>query len=196
MRTLTIFVMLFACGCTQTLPANILIGSNFEQDEADAILSAFDKWEQATGREIIIYRGRYIDADYDFWNMIDNYHVVYKAESPTPATEFFNDWARMKDERDSDIAGFGMLSDIIIYWYTWGEDFDIDTETEHYDVIRAYFLWRLEDLVMHEIGHFLGLGHNDDPDSIMNIHHERHWPEPNYISDRDVDDFCHLYDCP
>lgn len=196
MRTLTICIFsMFICGCAQTLPVDIWIGSNFEQEEAHAVLRAFDRWEQATGRQIVIYRGRHIDAHYDSWNMTDDRHVVYKLENPTSTTELFEDWACWRNGY-KELAGFAFQGDILIYWYNLEDNYAINPESEYYDIAHSFFLWSLQNLTMHETGHFLGLGHNDDPDSIMNPHRRHHWPEEDRISDRDVDDFCRLYDCP
>lgn len=105
---LIVVVSLCPVSCVQTLPVDVLIGSNFDEGEPLAILRAFDEWETKTGIDIITYRGRHEDGRYDGMDMSDGRHVVYKAENPTITTEFFNDLARLGGDYDGDIAGWGM----------------------------------------------------------------------------------------
>jgi len=184
-------------GCTQNLPVVIWIDDNFSEEEEYFILSAIQEWEDATEKNIFHYRGRHIDNEFNIEDLGDERHVIYKIIEPTEGSRFFVDMriAETGDETH-DLFGWGMHSDVLIYWYNLLDVYIEGVKEDRLDEAHEFLMWKLEDLVLHELGHFLGISHNDNVESIMCKNRQReNYPDPSLVSSYDVESFCRIYNC-
>lgn len=190
-RIFLIFSSFLASGCSScflNLSTQIFLDSDWNNAEEEAIISGFEAWEKATGAEIFEYAGRYND-DFERQDYNDNRHVFYKATVPNNDTEEIEEDINKRYKTKGVIAFARRRKDMVVLWYNFNA----------YQMTEDFYLWRLRGIAMHEFGHFLGLGHSDAPESIMNINNKGrqwNWPEPHEITRSDVKQFYKIYKCP
>lgn len=214
-RSLFVLICLFFSGCYgQELPVDIYIDSNFEPDEQGAILRAINALEVAlgerVGERVFYYRGLHDDENFGLDDLDDGIHNIYQLREETPVTRYPEDMindAYYYPEESYHIHGYGLHTDVMLYWYRFIPDNDFECATNDYycdqemepesiEELRNRMLYRLEELTMHELGHFLGMGHNNiDPESIMNIEYSAPYPETQVVPETDIEALCVFYDC-
>lgn len=142
-------------------------------DIVQATLNAIDKWNDAAGREIIKYQGREEDSSVTslYAPLNDQRTVLYTVSNWRAATA-----------KDKAVLGTTVWEDDVSDEQTIVRG-DILLNTEEYlyqdaskeatDPTRTNDVVDAETVVIHEIGHLLGLNHVDfdlDPDSVMHTH--------------------------
>ncbi len=163
-----IFVI-FLCGCYPDIPIKYYIHSEWEPDEVAAILEATENWENATCLDLFEYQGIHRDAGFTDWreNLGDGKKVIYPEDSL---------WIDGKD----------------------GDDDAIATAAEDIIILRRFLsdLDTLSEIAGHELGHWLGLGHQDNGEpTIMAAWSSSDYNRPT-PQKPEVDALCDKYGCP
>ncbi|MEA3272896.1 MAG: matrixin family metalloprotease [Patescibacteria group bacterium] len=151
------FIFLFV-GCSYwPYSREIWIDNRVSEDEERFILEAMDEWEEETGKNLFEYRGRIVDRNYryGFSDFFDTKNVIYVINKPTRingrlicAYEF----GKCLSKTDIFICRKNLVS-----YYEEESD--------------AQIYLRLKSTTLHELGHFIGLKHSDDINSIMFKYH-------------------------
>ena len=192
-----VFVTIISCnGCgvaRQNLPVDIWIDDGFSVYEEGAIVAAIESWELVTNEDIFNYRGRQKVADFNEDDYLDSMHVIYKVMEPNESILSIE--RRIKKFYGIDPGAWANLSDIVVLWYK----FQINTECMGAEYIDdtpdcaqygRYIYQRLRYVVTHELGHFLGMHHNNNLESVMCLeNNESYMPSP-----YDMEVFCEIYD--
>ncbi len=141
---------------TNSFPLNIRYDQNFEQSEIDASVNAALAWENSIDNSVTLFDINYqtIAPDYSKLNQFDDNQLgIYKIDSwpedlPQTAlavTQVFGDKIKSSGETIIRIDHADILVNYDLYTFvtdgTWGYD--------------------LESILLHEMGHFLGLKHNN-----------------------------------
>lgn len=135
----------------------IWIDSKFNDEEVEDILWAFEEWDSATELTSFVYKGRHNDPEFFETDRIDGKSVIYKVEAPTKITKLYEDFYRKRHK--TTLLGLGQRkNDTVILAYNLYKNYPVGSE------IGRYYFKRL---VLHELGHFLGLPDKDDPNLIM-----------------------------
>jgi hypothetical protein len=194
-RNIVCAVLAFAtfagCHAQQEIPVEIYLDSSWRQEEQDAIVFGMTRLEEATGLNFFDFMGTYENEDGGFTldDIDDNRHVVYKLTTPNETTEAVAE--AYKAETGNGLGGYGLRSDILIYYYnSSGKD-----TPENRDNYLVY----LANIVVHETGHFLGLGHNRTvacDESLMAPHLCPPAGEYEEITADDIAQLCTFYECP
>jgi hypothetical protein len=188
--TLLILIILSICvGCKSKLtdiksPISSLLAdervvyieNSYGPYEKIEIINALHSWECNTGNMV-----KYIIVDnYDYSYSIDPYHslLILKANTQTPEIKAVDDYLiASKSERRA--AGLFVPRD-----------------TTHPDrimlVSERVFLSSYFKVMAHELGHALGLAHDESMDSIMYGHADQN---AGHITMNDLIQFCFLYHC-
>jgi len=112
-----------------------------------------DSWEKATEVNIFAYKGRVEDDRFTIHDIFDKQHVIYKTERPIKM-------GSLNACETDKMGSCWSKTDILICWNSFKHHFKTAGRRE--------LLKRLESTTTHELGHFIGLGHDiDSPDSIM-----------------------------
>lgn len=195
MKQIAAFLSVFVfSGCAVELPIGIWLDSGWDNEEERVILRGLKAWEDATELDVFTYMGRYKDSTFTKNDFYDNRHVIYKAMSSNSSIEKIEKGILEEYGVDSPIAFARHNCDVVILWY----GFDIDYSNllpEEIEIVRSFYFFRLEELIMHEFGHLLGLEHSDVPEAIMYLGGSQ-WPDGPDFSEDDINQFCGIYDCP
>lgn len=171
-------------GCmTLEYPIDLYLDGKFDEDETVMIVWAVGAWNHAitarTGMRDPAFRivGTFSD-EYDIEDSEDDYHVIYKVTEPTPAI------LRMVEQTPGEtVGGHATMSDIIVLRYNfpkWS-----DRNWPH--LLRV--------IVLHEFGHMLGITHFEHRYGIMNAEVDHEMIAEPYITDADMDAYCHVHGC-
>jgi hypothetical protein len=153
--------------------------------------SRWERLEKVTGLDFFNFVGLHEDSsgEFDFDDIDDNRHVVYKLIEPNEDTLYFE--RRYAAANGRILSGYGLHSDILLYWYNFSPRFDASERDD-------YFVY-ISNLVTHESDHFLGPGHNDVAcDASLMTGNGMCTPRGEYveITQEDVAQLCVFYDCP
>lgn len=209
---LAVLIFVFSgCYARNNLPMEIWADESFNLNGDDAILAAMDAWKDAIsermGVDPFVFMGFYEDENgFDFDDLEDDIHVIYRIDDENQDGQELIELVR-EHWGYPGILGYGPHSDILIFWdrftkyYNLGCLFDEyllnedECENISIDDLLEFAHYRLQELLMHELGHFLGLGHNGyDESSIMYLG-DQPYPEPLVIPDVDIESICSLYGC-
>lgn len=188
---------IFLSGClSQNLddgPVEIWLDARWDSEEQTAIIYGMERWEEETGINFFDFPGVYEDEDGEFsveGDLYDGRHVVYKLMSPSEDSIWLEEnYYSSVSGRRTGLRGYGLHTDIILFWYSISQEEALS--------VRDIYLVSLSNLVTHESGHFLGMGHNvvDCAESMMAPVSCRHNGNYREITENDVDQLCVFYDC-
>jgi len=164
-------------GCVEALPKELMIDDRFSAEEERMIVAAIDEWNRV-GKEylgldkILIYQGRYRDPDgFDELDLDDDHSVIYRGQDDR-YYRFLSD----HNEAGRTLLGYGTTADVLLFTFT------LDTPEE------------FQHVALHELGHFLGLGHV--PDDVNAVMYELTFDDPPLqLTRTDIQDFCLVFDC-
>lgn len=177
----------------ERFPQDIWIDERFSKNNEEAVvLDSMNEWERATGENLFEYKGRAVDRRFTMGDLYDNEHIIYKVESRTRTVSRIERNIRRRTNNPRKVLlGYGRKNgDVVIVWYRFIKSSWLLSHRRS-DKIHYY----LKELMMHELGHFLGLGHSDNPESVMQrgCAREVHYPEPLRIPSVDVDSFREIH---
>jgi hypothetical protein len=170
-----------ACiGCVPELPRGLSIESSFSPEEAALASEAIERANAILGvpllgHDVLIDLGRSSDPDgFQFHDFGDDVAMIYPLD---PASEEYR-W--LADSSDRDYKGYATLADVlVVYRLPAGS------------AVAERKLFR--QIVMHELGHFLGLPHTSERNSIMYTGSGR--LELDSYTQSDQRTFCLIYGC-
>ena len=172
-------------------PIQIYLDSQWDAREVDAIRFGMERWENATGLDFFDFVGTYDDDEFSTEDLDDGRHVVYKIMEPNADTDYLEGVnlrrLGLSTENGDYLAGYGLHTDILLFWYNFSDE-DISED-------RMDYFYYLANLVTHESGHFLGLGHNSvacdasmmSPNSCAGVNALIE------ITDEDINQICFIY---
>lgn len=140
--------------CAPELPRGIHVEAAFTPEEAaivsGAIASANDRLGAAlVGHPVLDDLGAISDPDgFQYDDLGDGVGVVYALDPASP------EYRWLADTNERDYQGYGTLGDVLIA---------IRLPAAPTDADRQHF----RQVVLHELGHYLGLPHVDDREAIM-----------------------------
>ncbi|MCY4444191.1 MAG: matrixin family metalloprotease [Proteobacteria bacterium] len=145
-------------GWLDGLPIPIYISSEFDDSHVAILRNSMKMWEDAAGQDLFDYKGRIDDKGNDYikefrMSLKDMKNVMYVAN--------FEKW----DEKAAFYAGTTPMRLTLV-----GDDLERGVLHTSDMYFNRRSLWSLGHISLHEMGHFLGLGHVDvfeDPHSIM-----------------------------
>lgn len=155
-----LIVAAFFCGCSQEFPKEIWFDDRFSRDEEAVLLFDMGLWEEQTGRDLFIYRGRIKVKAFRREDLADRRHIVYKVDewdvmSPDEA-RIYQRTDDLQLEGSGHPSGWATPADILIFSFRLRSNFN------------DYYLVGLHATFEHELGHFTGLGHIEyDPFAVM-----------------------------
>jgi hypothetical protein len=172
--------MVALAGCLPDLPRELWLDDRMTSDEEAVVEQAIDAangvlGDGLLGHPVIELRGRVTDPDgFQFSDFGDDLHVVYMIEPDSPEVAWLNGATGVQ------VDGYGTLGDVLLV-------------RDHGDLADPRAARGFRILVEHELGHFLGMSHDPDPDSVM-------YPGPTPASvttytDADRRAFCIDYAC-
>ena len=177
-------------GCARELPLSLTVDSGFLPYERQIIARAFWTVNEQLGRSdlgedpILIDLGVEPEATsvpFDITKLADGKHVLYKIAAPFPE---YGEAANEGCVSPCTAVGFATFGDVLIFSFIIG--FITADDYLH--------------LLLHEFGHFLGMGHSADPQAVMHPGGRavscalRPGGPVRYAPD-DIRQFCDLYDC-
>lgn len=183
-RQLIILFIIF-CGCYPDLPVKYYVHSDWKPDEVEAIQNATTLWENATCLDLFEYQGICHDNGFTDWsqNLQDGKKVIY------PEDDRWIDGLEGDDQHIGQSAEDIIILRKIIVNCAEARDFGVKCD-------RAFYLLSLTRITEHELGHWLGLGHQDTGvPSIMseNLNNSYAAWSP---QKSEVDVICDIYGCP
>jgi len=207
---LPLAAVLSACG--RDLPLEIVIEDAWTGMELESIEQAIAEWNSAAGSRlsrpgpVLVVTGRTADT-FHLHDLEDDQHVIYRISETTP------DFLELESVTGEG-RGYGTYGDVLISanhgpllpWYCAEDtyyqerpDGDYEAYLLEYgaDRLHADCVAFLRPLVLHELGHFIGLAHFENRPGIMNSGEyvtgiavlETH------LTEADLDEFCLVYDC-
>ena len=165
-------------------PVEIWIDDRFNNEEEQDIRWVFGEWERSTKRDLFTYKGRHIDHKLSTNDRFDRKNVIYKIEASTK-------FSRLKEAicPNRILLGIGQeRNDTLIFHYNFLKAFPSNNNTLK---TRRYFFKKI---VMHELGHFLGLDHVDREDLLMHKYILGNPEEPLEITEDDLEPFFKIHD--
>jgi len=195
-------------GCGRDLPLDLVIQDTWTGLELDAVEQAVAEWNavgESRLREpgpMLRTIGRTADA-FDIDDLGDEMHVIYRISEPTP------DFKELESET-GEMYGYGTYGDVLIVTYlralpgfcaeeSFHELYPNDDYQEYIEemtpeVFREECVKHLRALVLHELGHFLGVAHFTHRPAVMS---DSEFPDPTivHLTEADIEAFCIAYDC-
>lgn len=174
-RRLLVILTFALMGCDalmlEPLPKRIAIESRFTEAAADCIRASIDvanaELGPLYGQDVLIYDGVVTDPNgFDMGDFGDESHIVYKVDKSSP------EYGWLEDLNEKRMGGYGTAGDVLLFVEPDG------------DMVCN------QGLILHELGHFMGLWHNPDPTSLM---HPSHGASD--FTDVDKDAFCLVRRC-
>lgn len=132
------------------IPINFYVDKNYPDDAINALERAFSVWESAVGRQLFRVIGRTEGSP-----LKDGQSVIYWLDQWEP--EKYNEQART-----TVYSSWDQIIETDIRFNNKNFKFAFTDNMTYQEV-------HLESLLIHELGHSLGLGHNDTVKSVMNI---------------------------
>jgi hypothetical protein len=184
-----LYLVIVAClttACAPDLPRDFYIDDRFDKMEEAAILEMVTELnrtgQELVGRDLVSYQGRYRDDDgFTLDDPGDDVSVVYKLLGPDENTRYLDEAEAGGKES---IIGYSLHRDTLIHGFrlprTTFPDGSFSIDPGH-----------LKQVFLHEMGHFVGMSHIDDPKAVM-------YPYANgaqRFTDTDKRLFCCLYEC-
>lgn len=139
------------------IPVPFYISNNVPEEFVQPILDSFSDWEEVIGTSLFDYRGR---TDSDHYE-VDRLNVIYWDNERNENGYLGVTHVQFRGGREiveGDIVFHGDPSRFGISECQDGKKV-CRVRTRRFDI---------RTVALHEIGHFLGLGHRDDEESIMN----------------------------
>jgi hypothetical protein len=173
-RRFLVLVTLPFLGCAEPLPKALYIESRFTEEEAGAIATAIEEvnrslGEGLLGRPALMYEGRFHDSDgFTADDFSDGIHAVYKVSRDSPEYGWLLEVTTRKRFR-----GYATLADVLFF---------VDPEDLAFSGYRP--------LMLHELGHFIGMSHSPDPGAVMHTP-----PGADAYTESDKEAFCLIYRC-
>lgn len=172
MRWLILSLLIASCTIDyghKNFPLVLHVDSDFSNEEVELIRRAIQEvnlsFGARVGHDIIVF-GTIVDDDFDpDTDFEDGTHVMYHVDPDS----YFGEWAASVN--DGDFGGWASMQDIAI-----------NGEKE----LKL-------NLVLHEMGHFLGLLHDSRTGNMMSDDGPR--PENGRYGPGDIQSFCFIYDC-
>lgn len=153
-RGLPLVIAIAASACAPDLPRGIHIEASFSEDEASLASDAIARANQRLGIPLIdgpalVDLGRFDDPD-DFHDddFGDGVGVIYQLD-PESA-----EYRWLADTNERDYEGYGTRADILV-----ASRLPPDATDEQ----RRHF----RQIVMHELGHYLGIPHTSERNAVM-----------------------------
>lgn len=168
------------CMAAPDLPRDIWIEADFSEGQRNAILDAVAEWNALSqvclGQDAIIYKGVYDDPDgFKPDDYGDDRQVIY-LRAPQEIYDEFNQGI----QEGHFILGIATYGDIVLF----------STPKEALDEQRF--------VALHELGHFLGLGHtpvNFDGAWGSVMYWETNDEQAGHLTPLDIEAFCIEHDC-
>lgn len=166
--------------CVPDLPREIHVDDSFTNDERALASAAIAEanarlGDPLLGRAVIVELAPYHDADgFHFDDFGDDVAVIYAVDPTSP------EYAWLAGNQDRAYEGYGTLSDVLV---------TTRLAPGASAAERAHF----QQVVMHELGHFLGLPHASERDAIMYSGPGR--LDLSTYTTVDQADFCLVYGC-
>lgn len=167
--------------CSVEYPKEIWIDNDFSKSEESVMHSAIRRWEEQTGLDLFVYRGRIDAGEFRREDLNDGVFIVYKVQSldEGDAREVweFEDPGYDQGEGHS---GWATTGDMLIFIPGFEEDEDEES-----------YLHDLFGVLLHEFGHTLLLGHIKDGRAVMS-------PGNGFmgcLTELDLEAFCSMNGC-
>ena len=166
-----------AAGCAPELPKEIYADDAFTADEEAMLVEMIDEWNRVgreyLGREeILIYRGRFSDANgFDPDDLGDDHSVIYRGTE-----DQYYEYLDGSGDDGLTLLGYGTTADVLLFTFQLADE-------------QAF-----RHVALHELGHFLGLGHVPD-DTTAVMYYLTGADPPIRLNRTDLQDFCLVYSC-
>lgn len=151
--------------CGRDLPQTLLIDPTLPADLEESVWQAIDIINAELGQALlekdVLFFGGFSAADDRFApeKFQDDRHVVYNVAMETPEYREINgEITGMPLEGST--YGYGTYGDVLIFTFTLPQRTVLCASCGKCADIRDH-------VVLHELGHFIGMGHTDDPFSVM-----------------------------
>jgi hypothetical protein len=179
-RGLSLVAAVALGACTPDLPRHIHVDATFTADEIDLAHEAIRQANERLGvpllgHAVLVDDGLHTDRDgFHYDDFGDDVGVIYALDSKSA------EYTWLADTNDRDYQGYGTLVDVLV---------TVRLGPNPTDAQRAHF----RQVVMHELGHYLGLPHTTDHDAVMYSGSGR--LELDTYTSKDQAAFCLVYGC-